>query len=328
VLLIGGAGYIGPVIAEKLLANGDSVIVLDNLIYDNKYALENLFRFDKFQFIQGNMGDDRTLVSSLKGVDHVVILAGLVGDPITKKYPVASTAINEINLQDCIKILSRMELEKVVFISTCSNYGLIPEGDLADESYPTAPLSLYAQSKVAAEKFILSLADKEMFSPTILRFATAFGVAPRMRFDLTVNEFTREVFNRRELIVFDPDTWRPYCHVQDFAEIVDLVLSSPKDRVYGEIFNAGSEVNNFTKRQVINTIAQHVDISKVVFKDKGTDPRNYKVNFSKIREVLNFSPSYSLEKGIVEILSFLQTREIDLSAQNRNMFGNYYLELP
>jgi nucleoside-diphosphate-sugar epimerase len=145
---------------------------------------------------------------------------------------------------------------------------------------------------------------------------------------LTVNEFTREVFNRRELIVFDPDTWRPYCHVQDFAEIVELVLSAPKDRVHGEIFNAGSEDNNFTKRQVITTIARFADISRVVFKDKGTDPRNYKVNFSKIREVLNFSPSYSLEEGVVEILSFLQTKEIDLSAQNRNLFGNYYLEWP
>jgi nucleoside-diphosphate-sugar epimerase len=327
ILLIGGAGYIGPIIAEELLADGHSVTVLDRLVYDNKFAVKSCLTNEKFRFIQGDMGDTTDLTDALTGVSDVVILAGLVGDPITKKYPEESKNINDLSLKRCIKFLADKVLGHTIFVSTCSNYGLLPEGVLADESYPTTPLSLYAKSKVENEQYLLSGLGNGGFSPTVLRFATAFGVAPRMRFDLTINEFTRDIALGKELLVFDPDTWRPYCHVRDFAEIVRLVLATPKDLVANQIFNAGSEKNNFTKRQVVDSIIKHVPNAQIDYKEHGTDPRNYKVNFSKIREVLGFEPKYTVEMGILEVLAYVKSESFVFNETNKNYYGNYVLDI-
>ena len=327
VLLIGGAGYIGPIIAEELLADGHLVTVLDRLVYDNKFAVKSCLANQKFRFIQGDMGNTTHLTDALIGISDVVILAGLVGDPITKKYPEESKNINDVSVKKCMKFLADKKLEHIIFVSTCSNYGLIPEGVLADESYPTAPLSPYAKSKVENEQFLLSGLGNSRFSPTVLRFATAFGVAPRMRFDLTVNEFTRDIALGKELLVFDPDTWRPYCHVRDFADIVRLVLAAPKELVTNEIFNAGSEVNNYTKRQVVESIIKHFPNAQIHYKENGTDPRNYKVNFSKIRDVLGFAPRYTVEMGVLEVLAYIKSEGFVYSEINKNHYGNYVLDI-
>jgi nucleoside-diphosphate-sugar epimerase len=325
VLLIGGAGYIGPVIAEELLKEGYSVKILDSLIYDNFFAISHLVKYQGFHFIEGDMGDAKFLSEAVQGVTDVVLLGGLVGDPISRRYPQLSRNTNEISVQTCIKYLSKLNLEHVVFISTCSNYGLIPEGHLADEDYPLSPLSPYSLAKVNAEKLLNSLKLEEGFSPTILRFATAFGLAPRMRFDLTVNEFTKEIVNGTELTVFDPDTWRPYCHVKDFATIVKLVIQVEPKKVAFQTFNAGSQENNFTKRQIIEMISTHINPRKVIFKDNGGDPRNYKVNFSKIKQDLGFVPSMSVADGISEIIEELKINRFEDLRGNKNRFGNYSL---
>ena len=325
ILLIGGAGYIGPVIAEELLSDGHSVTVLDNLTYDNAFALASCASNKDFRFIQGDMNDEATVKGAATGVTDVVLLGGLVGDPITKKYPVESRLVNDVAVRNCIEILSKCNIEHLVFISTCSNYGLIPDGAFADENYPTAPLSLYAKSKVENEQFLLSGVGPKAPITTVLRFATAFGVAPRMRFDLTINEFTRDIVLGKELLVFDPDTWRPYCHVRDFAEVIRLVLGAPKAIVANQIFNSGSEANNYTKRQIIEIIQGHVPNSNVQFKDHGTDPRNYKVDFSKIRNELGFSARYTVEDGILEVIDGIKSLKFDFDSRNPNYFGNYVL---
>ena len=327
VLLIGGAGYIGPVIAQELLADGHHVTVLDRLIYDNKFAIESCFANQKFRFVHGDMGNSAHLREALIGITAVVILAGLVGDPITKKYPEESRKINDISVKKCMKFLVDKDLEHIIFVSTCSNYGLIPKGVLADESYPTAPLSSYAKSKVENEQFLLSGLGNSRLSPTVLRFATAFGVAPRMRFDLTINEFTKDIALGKELLVFDPDTWRPYCHVRDFAEIVRLVLAAPRDLVTNEIFNVGSEANNYTKRQIVDLIVKYCPNAQIKYKENGTDPRNYKVNFSKIREVLDFTPRYTVEMGIREVLNYIESKDFVYSEINKEDYGNYVLDI-
>ena len=129
----------------------------------------------------------------------------------------------------------------MIFISTCSNYGIIEEGSLADEDFELKPLSLYAKSKVSAERFLLAQAGNVDYAATVLRFATAFGLAPRMRFDLTVNEFVKDLYEKGEILVYDADTWRPYCHVNDFARLVRVVLEAPSDAINFEVFNAGGE---------------------------------------------------------------------------------------
>jgi nucleoside-diphosphate-sugar epimerase len=326
ILLIGGAGYIGPIVAEELLNDGHDVTVLDSLIYKNRFAIEGLLQNTKFRFINGDMGNTSDLTKALEGTSDVVILAGLVGDPITKAYPREAKIINEIAAKRCIKTLANSQLDRVIFISTCSNYGFVPDNVLASELHPTQPLSLYAKSKVDIEHFLLSVAEKSKICPTILRFATAFGVAPRMRFDLTVNEFVKEIKLARRLLVFDADTWRPYCHVRDFANTIRLVLNAPKEIVSGEIFNAGSEINNFTKRQLVKLISKHLPKANVEFKEDGNDPRNYQVDFSKIRDLLGFTPKYTVEMGILEVMTYIDSQGLVFDGTNKNLFGNYILE--
>ena len=215
VLLVGGAGYIGSVLSAHLLENGYSVTCLDRMIYGHYHTVWPFVNSESYRFIRGDMGNPADLERALGDVRHVVILGGLVGDPITKKYPQDSEAINLQGIKTLLDGLEGQHLERVIFVSTCSNYGLIPEDVEATEDYELKPLSLYAKHKVEIEQRLLGLKDKVDYSATVLRFATAFGLSPRMRFDLTVSEFTRELYLGRELLVFDTHTWRPYCHVKD-----------------------------------------------------------------------------------------------------------------
>jgi nucleoside-diphosphate-sugar epimerase len=219
-------------------------------------------------------------------------------------------------------------LDRVVFASTCSNYGLIESNELADETYPLNPLSLYAKAKVTAEKHLLAQQGTADYTPTILRFATAFGLAPRMRFDLTVNEFTRVLALGRELLVFDAHTWRPYCHVRDFARLIKRVIEAPRAEVAFEVFNAGGEVNNFTKQGIVETIRALLPNANVRYQEHGSDPRNYRVNFRKVRETLGFEPEYTVEYGVKELLTAIREHIFDRADLMPNFHGNYEIEYP
>ncbi len=323
VLLIGGAGYVGSVVTEYLLKEGYHVRCLDRLLYENDLCILPYFSNSKYEFIYGDMDDQTTLDLALEGVRDVVILAGLVGDPITKKYPEASQKINLAGIQKVIQQLNRRNLNKVVFVSTCSNYGFIEETVLADETFELKPLSLYAKAKVQIEQELLSLQGKVDYVPTILRFATAFGLSPRMRFDLTISEFTREMFLQKELVVYDAQTWRPYCHVQDFSLLIRRVLEAPVERVAFEVFNAGGDVNNFTKQKIVETIQGFLPDAPIKYQKHGSDPRNYKVNFQKIRETLYFEPQYTVSDGIEELIRALQQNLFSRVEQQANFYGNY-----
>jgi nucleoside-diphosphate-sugar epimerase len=326
VLLIGGAGYIGPLVTRNLLSAGTSIVCLDLLCYENKESVSEFLNNPDFRFIHGDLSDERVLSAALEGITDVVILAGLVGDPITKSFPIESKLINELGIQKCIKQLAGRGIEKVVLISTCSNYGMIPDEVRADEEYPLNPLSSYARDKVSAEQLLLSEALKSDYSGVILRFATAFGVAPRTRFDLTINQFTRELALKRELLVFDPDTWRPYCHVEDFGRVVETVLFSSRDLVSGQIYNAGGNENIFTKRQIVELISKELSGTKVIFQSEGSDPRNYRVDFSKIKEHLGFEPIRSVQSGIRELLKGFESGLFSDVEKRINFYGNYKVE--
>ena len=195
VLLAGGGGYIGLVIANKLLTENFKVVILDNYIYNHEIASLNFPAHKNLEFINHDLRDPLS-EDYMEGVTDVVILAGLVGDPITKSYPLVSDQINGSGIRLFIKNLNQFNLNKVIFVSTCSNYGMIKEDDLADENFELNPLSLYAKEKVVNEEFILNLEDID-YSPTVLKFETAFGSAPRMRFDLTVNEFVLNILRKK-----------------------------------------------------------------------------------------------------------------------------------
>jgi len=328
ILLIGGEGYIGNVLSEKLLSSGYNVTSFDKLLYSNNSCVLNHIHHPSYKFIFGDMVKRNELEPVLENIDAVVLLAGLVGDPITKKYPSESALINDEGVKNVINICAEKNIDKFIFISTCSNYGLIKDSNLADEEYDLNPLSLYAKSKVNAEKLILSLKGQTNMNPTILRFATAFGLSPRMRFDLTISEFTRELVLGHELLVYDAHTWRPYCHVQDFARLIKMVIEAPKEKVSFEVFNAGGEVNNATKQMIIDAILKIIPNGKVKYDEHGNDPRNYRVSFKKVKDVLLFEPKYTIEDGISELINAINKHVFVHVDANKNFFGNYEINYP
>jgi nucleoside-diphosphate-sugar epimerase len=188
---------------------------------------------------------------------------------------------------------------RFIFASTSSNYGRMDDPDvIVDDSSALRPLSLYAETKVAFERMLL---DVDRLCATPLRFATIFGVSPRMRFDLTVNEFTCELIVRRHLVVFGEQFWRPYVHVRDAAAAIELTLSSPTDLVRGQVFNVGSSQQNFRKQQIVDLIRLQVPDATVEYVHVDSDPRDYRVSFAKIHERLSFRTTASVEDGVAEV---------------------------
>ena len=326
ILIIGGEGYIGNVVTENLLDAGYNVISYDNLLFKNNHCVLHKIQNSNYQFIYGDMVDKQHLKKVLVGVDSVLLLAGLVGDPITKKYPNESKIINDEGVKNVIDLCADKNIENFIFVSTCSNYGLIKDDELADEEFVLNPLSSYAKSKVNAEKYILSLKGKTSMKPTILRFATAFGLSPRMRFDLTVSEFTRDLAMGNDLLVYDADTWRPYCHVRDFARLIQIVLEAPSEKVSFEVFNAGGEVNNATKQMIVDFILKKIPNGKVEYQENGSDPRNYRVDFKKVRTLLGFEPKYTIQYGINELVDAMDNQIFDHVNENINFHGNYHID--
>lgn len=325
VLLIGGSGYIGSPLTMHLLSLGYRVTNLDLHVYGHGSIPLAYLAHPRYRLVTGDMGDASRLNYALDGVTDVVLLAGLVGDPITKKFPNESAAINDLALRNCIDQLIGRGLERVVFISTCSNYGLVEEDILVNEESPLLPLSLYAKSKVAAEKYILSLKGKVDYHATILRFATAFGLSPRMRFDLTVNEFVRKLYLGKKLVVYDEQSWRPYCHVKDFATLIERVLVFPAEDISFEVFNVGTERNNHTKKEIVDIILTRLPDRKVYYSSNGTDLRNYRVDFTKVRNRLHFEPRYSVADGVDEIIWAIKEGMLENVERLPNIYGNYDL---
>jgi nucleoside-diphosphate-sugar epimerase len=326
ILLAGGAGYVGSVLSSHFLKKGYKVTVLDNFVYNNQFAITPYIGDPDYKFISGDMGDIDALEKTLKeGVTDVILMAGLVGDPVTKKYPEQSRIINEQNVQKCMDFFENRGIEKLIFISTCSNYGLIKENELADENFELNPLSLYAKAKVANELYLMNKKGQTDYTGVVLRFATAFGLSPRMRFDLSVSEFVRDLFFEKELLVYDENTWRPYCHVRDFARLLEIVISADNSVVSFNVFNAGGDMNNFTKKMIVNEILKHIPTGKVKYGENGSDPRNYRVSFRKVNDKLGFEPKFTVQQGVEELITALQTGLYGDSLENRNKYGNYVI---
>ena len=327
VLVVGGAGYIGTAVTAHLLDRGYRVRCLDLLLYGNGECVAQFLPHPGYEFQRGDLARAEDAALALDGVTDVVLLGALVGDPVTRKYPDQSRAINEAGTARFIAACNGRGLNKLVFVSTCSNYGLIEGDHVADENWALQPLSLYASAKVASETTLLGLHGRVDHHATVLRFATAFGLSARMRFDLTVNEFTREMFLARPLTVFDADTWRPYCHVRDFARLIRRVLEAPAADVSFEVFNGGGDANNLTKRTIVQEIARRLPQAPVLYQEHGSDPRNYRVTFAKVRERLFFEPEMGVGDGIDELLTALRDGRFGEDVERSpNLFGNYELD--
>ena len=323
VLIVGGAGYVGSVLTDHFLTTGYRVRSFDNLLFNHGLTVVPFLHHPHYEFMNGDLTREDDFNAALDGVTDVILLAGLVGDPVTKKYPEQAAKVNDDGHAQMVRMLNGRGLNKVVFVSTCSNYGLIEGDQLADEDFELNPLSLYAKSKVRIEKQLLALEGQIDYVPTILRFATAFGLSARMRFDLTVSEFTRALALGEDLLVYDANTWRPYCHLRDFGELIRRVLEAPVDRVAFDVFNAGGEVNNYTKQMIVDAILEQLPDGKVRYQEHGQDPRNYRVGFKKVRERLFFEPAHSVPDGIRELIGAVRQGLFHDISTPPSFYGNW-----
>jgi nucleoside-diphosphate-sugar epimerase len=323
VLVVGGAGYVGSVLTTLLLDAGAQVRVLDQLIYDNGFALQHLLDNDRLSFVRGDLRDAGTFARVADGVNDVVLLASLVGDPICKKYPELALDVNQRAAMRIIESLDRLGVERFVFASTCSNYGIHDPATLATESAQLNPQSLYAKTKIAVEQRLLEVAKQSQFAGTVLRVATAYGCSPRMRFDLTVSQFAWEIASSEQpLLVYDADTWRPYCHVRDISKAVMTVLSQPVERVRAEVFNVGADAQHFTKRMVVEEVQKQVPSARIEYRAGDTDPRNYRVSFAKIADRLGFQCDHSVQRYLPALVDAVRAGVFP-NASGNNRYGNY-----
>ncbi|MEQ8747664.1 NAD(P)-dependent oxidoreductase [Pyruvatibacter sp.] len=322
VCVVGGAGYVGSVLTRILLARGYGVTVLDTFLYDHAFSVECVYDEPGYRLVTGDLRDASVVADALNDADHVVLLASLVGDPISKKYPELTRSVNLDGSQALYDALDAFGIERFVFTSTCSNYGLREDSSLADEGSELNPLSLYAETKVGFERYVLSRLHQQQVTPTLLRIATAFGMSPRMRFDLTVNEFGRAMALGQPLDVYDKDTWRPYAHVRDIASAIITVLEAPAAKVAGEVFNVGSDANNYTKAMLVEEFARHVD-APVRFVEKGFDARNYRVSFSKIRTQLGFEAQHSVAAFVPQLIAAVRDGLYGRVENIEGYYGNY-----
>ena len=323
ILVVGGAGYIGSVLVRELLARGYRVRVLDNLLYNNGSSIADLIENPAFSFIRGDFCDSRVLEQSLESVTDVVLLAALVGDPICRKYPDLAKKINEDGSINLFNKLDDHPIHKFLFASTCSNYGLKSDDEYATEEAELNPQSLYAETKVNVENHILKHKDHVKFCSTILRFSTAYGLSMRMRFDLTISEFVRELALRKNLLVYDENTWRPYCHVADMSQVIVKVIESPCEKVSGEIFNVGTADENYTKKMIAEIALGFCKEGNVHYKKGGFDPRNYRVSFDKICRELNFKNRWTIKRSISTLTEALRNGLFNDVESRKTFYGNY-----
>ncbi|MHA2068052.1 MAG: NAD-dependent epimerase/dehydratase family protein [Candidatus Thorarchaeota archaeon] len=297
ILVTGGAGYIGSTLVPYLLNRGQQVTVLDNLLYGGE-GLLGVWQHRLFRFIYGDIRGVSTVEKALDGVDAVIHLAAIVGEPACKDYhSERAKSINFSATGMMVELAKQRNIADFLFASTCSNYG---KTDLAKEDSNLNPLGIYAKSKVEAEKAVLNAGY------TVLRFATAFGLSPRMRFDTLVNSLSRDAATRDEISIYSPNAYRPFVHVQDLARAIWMVLLAKhyeSTSGIANIFNVGGI--NRAKGMLGLILAELIPELEIVTNDTTEDKRDYKVDFSRIGRV-GFTPQIDISTGMQEIITAIQ----------------------
>ena len=297
VLVTGGAGYVGSVLIPELLHKGYHVKVLDNLMY-NSMSLLPYFVYDNFDFIKGDVRDEKAVQKALQDVDVIVHLAAIVGAPACHRDQRLAEEVNFAGTLNLDKYRSRSQ--GIIFASTGSNYGAVENG-VCTEQTPLNPLSVYGVTKTNAEQHLLNSGNTVAY-----RFATAFGLSPRLRLDLMINDFAFQALKNGMLVVYEKHFKRTFIHVRDMARSFLFAVDN-FDRLKNEIFNVGSEKANYTKEDICLKIKEKVNYH-LYFADVGSDPdqRNYEVSYEKIRSK-GFETTISVDKGLEELIKAYRT---------------------
>ena len=308
VLIIGGAGYIGSQLVDDLLERGYRVRVLDSLLFGD-FPLEEFKANDRFELMQGDFRNVQTVATALREMDAVVHLGGIVGDPacaLDDDFTIDVNLSATIMLAELCKVF---KINRFIFASTCSVYGKSESGEQLTEESPLNPVSLYARTKIAAEKILKELSNPG-FSPTILRFATLFGLSRRPRFDLIVNLLSAKALQDKKITVFGGEQWRPFVHTRDVSQSICAILEAPLEKVGNQVFNVGSSSENYKIIDVAKIIHSKVPEAELLVDDKIDDPRDYNVSFEKLQTTLKLQPFVSVAQGVQEIQDAIIRGEI------------------
>ncbi len=292
--MTGGAGYIGTSLIPMLLERGYQVTVYDSLMFNNGDKLLPYITNEKFNFIEGDVRDFDKLSKAVKGYDVVIHLAALVGFPICReKGEQESYDINVVGTENVIRALD--DSQYLLLGSTGSNYGEVL--GICTEDTPLNPLSIYGRTKTEAEKLVLNRNNSTAF-----RFATAFGVSPRLRLDLLVNDLTYKSMTEGYAVIYESHFMRTFIHVKDIARVFLFAIDN-QDAMKNNVYNVGSNKMNYSKKDVCELINSKVPKSYFNYADVGedADKRNYVVSYEKINK-LGFDTVITLEEGIDELI--------------------------
>jgi nucleoside-diphosphate-sugar epimerase len=311
-VITGGAGYIGSLLTSELLRTNWRVTVLDSLLFGGE-SLVPFLHHPNFHFVKTDVTESRAVKDSIKGdwpkPEAVIHLAAIVGFPACQavgrqaawKYNVNATKL-------AFEQAAGLGSARFVFASTYSNYGLSTDGKPVTEESPLNPQSLYAETKIAAEEFLLGQREASV-APLLFRFATLFGISPRTRFDLIVNQFVLEAFTKRELIIYQRGYSRSFLHVRDTVRGIMLGLDAPEAKVRGQVYNLGTDSGNYTKDEIVNLILKRMPETVVDYKDLtfGGDMRDITVSFEKVKRELGYQTTLNVDDGIRELVFALKS---------------------
>ncbi len=323
ILITGGAGYIGSLLAGELLRGGHRVTVVDTLLFGGESLLAYLahpgFAFRRVDVTDGS----QELSKYLEGVEVVFHLAAIVGFPACQQ--VGDQVAWRYNVEATQRVFDAAEaagVNRLVFASTYSNYGIANEGVPVTEESPLRPQSLYARTKIAAEDYLLKQGQRSKCGVVIPRFATLYGISPRTRFDLIVNQFVLEALTKRKLVIYQGDYTRSFVHVRDVVDALILMAEAPDGLVRNQIFNVAAPDGNYSKHQVVELVRKHVPRVEVEYRDLsfGGDMRDVAASCDKIARVLGFRARRDVEEGIIEVREAIETGLIKepLSPRHRN----------
>lgn len=298
ILVTGGAGYIGSVLVPMFLKDKHEVTVVDNFMF-SQASLLDCCADPNFKIVRGDVRDLKLMAGLVKDRDYIIPLACLTGAPLCSKDPWEAQGVMADSIKELLKMRSRQQ--RILYPTTNSGYGIGQPGIACDEKTPLNPISLYGRLKVEAEKMILDAGESITF-----RLATAFGVSPRMRLDLLVNDFTYRAVFDGFVVLFEADFIRNYIHVRDVSRAF-LHGMAHFDKMKGETYNVGISDCNVSKRDLCEAIKKHIPNFAITVSEVGQDPdkRNYIVSNEKI-EKTGFMPQFSLDDGIRELMKAYQ----------------------
>lgn len=313
ILITGGAGYLGSVIVERLLNVGHEVIVLDKLLF-NQTSLLHYTSWPKFKFIYGDVRNEALLEKLCNEVDAIIPLAAIVGFPACAADPKLAREINFNQIVNIVKFTNGKD-KKILYPNTNSGYGIGEGQTECTEESPLNPISVYGQTKCEAENFLKASTNAITF-----RLATVFGISPRMRTDLLVNDFVYKAITDKYIVIFEKKFKRNFIHIEDVASAF-LFMLEHYEEYKGEVFNVGLSHANLSKQELLEKIQGHVKDFAVVYDDYYEDPdkRDYIVSNAKI-EATGWLPQWDLDRGIKQLIQGYQMIVPKMGAEFRNGF--------